>query len=277
MKRFFYFSLLLGFGAFLFTSNSSGAGASQGADRTGSPVANGTCANCHQGGNFGASVTAQLRKEGQVVTSYIPGETYKFRVIINTTTSPAGYGFQSVALVDSDNANAGTFMNEPSGTRITTLSDRLYFEHRQRLTTESYEIDWMAPANGTGDVSFYAVGNAVNGSGTSGDEVATLTSPLTISEEVASSVFDVATLDLDWNIYPNPVADAINMNVNLEESDDFQLRIIDQTGRLIRTNEITLNRGENRNQYQVSDLNTGIYFLQLVNAEGVATQRFLKK
>jgi len=50
----------LSFLAFLFLDASSGVASSQGKDRTGSPVASGTCANCHNGGNFNTSVSVQL-------------------------------------------------------------------------------------------------------------------------------------------------------------------------------------------------------------------------
>ena len=61
--KYFYLLFLVGLTFVFFNSSSSGPAAVQGRDRTGSPVANGNCSNCHFGGNFGTSVIAQLLKD----------------------------------------------------------------------------------------------------------------------------------------------------------------------------------------------------------------------
>ena len=78
--------------------------------------------------------------------------------------------FQSVAL-KSGNANAGTFTSfSTAASRIANLNGRLYAEQSARSTTGFWSYSWTAPTSGTGNVTFYSVGLAVNGSGTNGDQ-----------------------------------------------------------------------------------------------------------
>ena len=194
--------------AFLFYEASSGVAATQGADRTGAPGSDAGCNSCHGGGAFNTSVSVAVLDGETPVTAYEPGMKYTFRVTVNAANNPAGYGFQAVGVVANGNANAGSFGAAPSGTQVTNLSGRQYFEHSQRNTANSWSIEWTAPAAGTGEVRFYAAGNAVNANGDSGgDSPASLPSPLSLSENVASSLAAVRQLDLNMKVFPNTVRD----------------------------------------------------------------------
>ena len=101
MKRSILYLTFLGCTSWLLFSSVSGGRAAGGQDKTGSPVSSGTCSGCHSGGSFGASVAATLKDVGgNVVTSYVPGDTYTLEIqVSNSTGSPAGYGAQAVALL----------------------------------------------------------------------------------------------------------------------------------------------------------------------------------
>lgn len=151
---------------------SSGPAAS-GLDRTGSPLSGGaTCSSCHGGGSFGTGLTVTVKNSlGNPVTSYSPGSTYTVEYqATNSMGSPAGFGFQSVCLTSS-NANAGNFsaFSTPNS-HIITLSTRKYAEHSGINTAGFFSFTWVAPSAGTGTVKFYSIANAVNGSGSSGDQ-----------------------------------------------------------------------------------------------------------
>lgn len=265
------------FCAVLFLNNSSGAGAAQQADRTGSPISAGICTDCHGGGNFNPSVSAQLLKNGAAVTQYEPGEDYTFRVTINTSTAPARYGFMAVALRGS-NANAGKWDSPPAGTRLTTISSREYFEHSSPRTANSFEIKWKAPTAGSGPVSFYAAGNAVNGTGsTDGDAAASLPQALVITEKATSSAFEVKTLDALINAYPNPVGDQLNLKMELQESGRYFLSIYDMNGKMLQRKTIQLQSGENQEVLNVENLAAGHYTVSLSDGERVKVQQIVKK
>lgn len=270
-------TLCLGFLVFLFNSNSGGAGAVQDRDRTGSPLALGTCANCHGGGNFNSSVNVEILDGETAVTAYEPNRQYTFRVTVTASNNPAGYGFQAVVL-NGDDANAGVFGAAPAGTAVTTLNNRQYFEHNARSTTNTWSIDWTAPAAGTGGVRIYAAGNAVNGSsGESGDSPTHLETPITIMESVTNQSSLVQNLNLEMEIFPNPVQDVLNIALNGAESGRFQLRLMNAAGQVIQSNPIDVYAGRAKRQINVQNLPAGHYTLMISDGKRAQSLPLIKR
>ncbi len=168
-------------GYFIFASNSNGRATAANSGNTGAPGEN-TCGQCHNGGNFGASVSIQVFAEGSIVptTQYYAGNTYTVRVTVNNTMgSPGGYGFQLTALSGSENTPVAGYSNLASNVKQKTITvqnaftGRTYLEHNGVTTNNVFQFNWTAPANLADAVTFYAAGNVVNGTGsTSGDAVA---------------------------------------------------------------------------------------------------------
>lgn len=168
-------------GYFIFASNSNGRATAANSGNTGAPGEN-TCGQCHNGGNFGASVTIQVFAEGSIVptTQYYAGNTYTVRVTVNNTMgSPGGYGFQLTALSGSENTPVSGYSNLASNVKQKTITvqnaftGRTYLEHNGVTTNNVFQFNWTAPADLADAVTFYAAGNVVNGTGsTSGDAVA---------------------------------------------------------------------------------------------------------
>jgi hypothetical protein len=159
---------------------SSGAGAS-GLELTGAPFDNGTCANCHGGGNFGAAITLQLLDGNTAVTQYEPGKSYTYRITMTNTVGAPQYGFQSTVATQNNNSNINSWGTLPPNTQNSVSSGRNYVEHSQRLTTSTINVPWTGPAAGTGAIVFYSVVNFVNRNfSTSGDQV--INSNLAIAE-----------------------------------------------------------------------------------------------
>ncbi|MDB0063137.1 hypothetical protein N9F27_03470, partial [Crocinitomicaceae bacterium] len=182
MKRFLPLSLLTLFlGAIWLISSShtdgvfgiyySAGPALSGIDRTGGPISGGlTCSQCHSGGTGTTTISFSLVDGNNVtVTSYIPGNSYTAKWIV-TAAQPIK-GFQGVALT-STNAQAGTFTTILSTqSTISTLGGRQYPEHQGSSGSGLFNFTWVAPAQGTGNVTFYSCGNGVNGNGgTPGDK-----------------------------------------------------------------------------------------------------------
>ncbi|MBL4654030.1 MAG: T9SS type A sorting domain-containing protein [Flavobacteriales bacterium] len=173
MKRSVLYLSFLSCVSWLIFSSVSGGRAAAGQDRTGSPVSTGTCSACHSGGSYGPSVTATLKDaSSNIVTSYIPGNTYTLEIqVSNSTGSPASYGAQAVALL-SGNVQAGSFTAIGSTNQVSNLNGREYPEHQGTDADGFFEYSWVAPTAGSGDVVLYAVGMPVDGTGsTGGDEV----------------------------------------------------------------------------------------------------------
>jgi len=264
----------------LFLNNSGGAANIQRADRSGSPLSNGTCgrAGCHDDGSFNPSIGVRLLQNGADVDAYMPGETYTLSVQIASGGSPTRYGFQTVALQGNDDQNAGEFGDTPTGFSKVTLSERVYVEHNSPRNEDRFEIEWTAPEAGTGAVRFYASGIAANGNGSSsGDGVAALASPLTIDEATASSLFGVEALAANMRVFPNPVADQLNLHIGTQQTGRYFLSVLNGQGKEILRETIHIQTGENMEHFNVSHLASGHYFVRLSDGERVTTQKILKK
>jgi hypothetical protein len=192
MKKIFYL-IFIGSVALLISSvntekvHSNNAGAQAG--YTGSPNENNsrTCASQNGGCHGGTGTTFQSDMISIDVPDcgYIAGETYT----VTLTVSSAGrseFGF-SVSPQLSGGATAGA-MIATTGTQLN--GSGRYLTHTAAGTAESspntrvWNFDWIAPAAGSGDVTFYAAFNASNNNnGSSGDLI--FNSSLTIFEGIA--------------------------------------------------------------------------------------------
>lgn len=157
----------------LLNSNSSGPAANGNGDRTGSPLAGGTCATCHSGGSFGATFSIVAKDaQNNTVTSYFPDSVYTLEFAVNTTTAPNGFGMQATILNAANSVSIGALANASSNAKVTTINGTQdIVEHNALSATNSFSIQWTAPSMGNGNVNIYGAGAAMNGNGgTSGDQ-----------------------------------------------------------------------------------------------------------
>lgn len=159
-------------------------------DRTGGPVSVGTCAACHGGGAFSPTISLSVLNDAdEEVTSYVPGDDYTFEFTV-TAGFADGYGMQGVALNDA-NAQAGTFgIPTSANTQITPLSGRSYLEHDGVAVGPSYVFSspWTAPLSGTGNVTIYSIGLAVNLNGSTSGDNASPSIATALTEEEATLI-----------------------------------------------------------------------------------------
>lgn len=191
MKIRLLFSLFaIAFAAFLM-SNSGGRASSANDGNTGAPGETGTtCGTCHNGASFNISESLNITDAGgNAITSYLPGETYNVSLVINATGgTPGGYAFQLTSLA-SNNTDVGAWQNLASNVKSAIASNiggRTYLEHNGGISaSNTFSMEWVAPASGTGDVSFYFAGNAVNGTGSTAGDKGSTGSVVSLSEGVA--------------------------------------------------------------------------------------------
>jgi hypothetical protein len=280
MKNFLILAFVALLAGALLSGNSNGAGVSQGADRTGSPLSEGSCniIGCHTGNAFSPTIEVQLLEDGMPTQTYEPGKDYLFRVRINAMQgSPAAYGFQAVALGGSNNVNAGDFSNPPSGVRITTIQNRQYPEHNAPSESNVFEIPWTAPME-MGEVRFYAAGNAVNGNNdVSGDGVTVLNAPLRVNPRSAG-LFAAETLPAQLHLFPNPAGERLSVRVQSEESGLFFMQVADMRGRVVKQFPVSLfAKAEHLEQVPLAELGAGHYVLRLSDGRRVAASSFIKQ
>jgi hypothetical protein len=249
---------------------STGPAANGLGDLTGSPVSGGTCTNCHSGGSYSPSITLSITDNlSNPVTNYVAGVEYNLSfTITNSSGTPAGYGMQATALF-ANNTAAGTFSTPSSNAQIIPVSGRSYFEHNVRSTTSTFTSKWTAPSAGNGAVTFYFVGNAVNGSGTSGD-TPTAATTRTLNETLSTSDF---AFQNNIKLEQNPIKDALKISLT-ERYQNIDLEIFDISGKSIF----------NKKYIDVSlineevNLSTGVYFVKLKNEDNSkATLKLVKE
>ncbi|WP_320815662.1 choice-of-anchor V domain-containing protein [Flavobacterium sp.] len=240
-------------------------------DRTGSPVSSSTCTACHSGGSYSPSISLNITDNGgNAVTDYTPGQEYNLSFQITSANgTPAGYGMQATALL-TNNAAAGTFTTPSLNAQIIPVSSRSYFEHNARSVTPNFTSKWTAPSVGTGAVTFYFVGNAVNGNGgTSGDQPTPATT-LTLNETLSTSDF---VFQKNIKLEQNPIKEALKINFT-ENYETIALEIFDISGKSIfnKTYSNVSNIEEDLN------IQSGIYFIKLKNENNLnASLKLIKE
>ncbi|MEZ5355066.1 MAG: choice-of-anchor V domain-containing protein [Bryobacteraceae bacterium] len=144
--------------------------------RTGVPADGGiTCNACHRGADVNSDTRGKLTV---IAGNYKPGVKQKIQVILEHTEA-SRWGFQLTARLASDETKqAGTFTQTdvirvrcvgalPDGECAGGLefaSHRAVSTFRDQRNRAVWEVEWTPPAAGSGQVVFYAAGNAANAS-----------------------------------------------------------------------------------------------------------------
>lgn len=254
-KNYFFKILLLAIPVAAFSLMSSSGGRSDG--RTGSPGDGGnTCASCHSGGNFNASVA---------ITSDIPETGYSlntdYTINVNTTSNSSVHGFQLGAENDS-NTKIGAFTagagSKVNGQRVT---------HSSPSSSGDWSFTWKSPATNLGKVTFYTAVNAANGNGNAFDS-----SDQTVTGSTSSPSLSISEAKrLDFDMFPNPASD----NITIQLGSGTQNAIVDfydYIGRLALSKKIN----SSTSKIDVSGLSKGIYILKVVTEDKIGSQKFLK-
>lgn len=275
MRIIYLFSLLL-LGGTLFLSSSQGPGTIQMQDRTGGPLSNGFCGNCHAVGAFNPSMTLEVLDGSDPVTNFEGGTTYTMRITVNADAGAQVYGFQAVALSGADNQSAGSF-TPGDGQHLATVGGREYVEHNMRSEENVFETQWTAPANGTGPVRFYAATVAANNAaGSGGDGAVFLTEPVVVNDPSVNT-FELPALAEKLNVYPNPVGDQLNVRASVNETTTAEVRLFNAAGQQVFQVSTDLVAGENNLQYNLAQLPAGRYTLQLSNGIAASMTTVIKQ
>jgi len=280
MKIRIIYTLLIA-GSLLLLANANGRVAISGGGATGAPGETGTSCgdspSCHQGTAFGTSLEITLKDaSGADVTEYIGGEVYTASVKINTTGSPQRFGFNLTSLIDSDNSSVNGFSNPSTNTKISTASTpsgRQYAEQASFASNE-FTVDWTAPAGGSGPITMYAGGAALNGNGSpAGDDGTTMS--VTINEK-PNNVNDILAKQVTLTTFPNPVVDQLNIRTVNTVAGTFDITLFNMVGAQVAQSQLYLSQGENLNTIDMSQLNTGNYILKITQDGNSITKKVLK-
>ncbi len=240
-------------------------------DKTGSPLSDGKCFDCHSAGKYGVSLDIKMYDKDSVVSEYVPGHSYKFKYRVKHVGNPAKYGFQTVFL-DSTNTSVGKFDSILSGFQITTLNNVDYVEHSSARPLEFMNFYWKAPEESVGDITIYFGGIAANGNGGNSGDGGAVTS-LVITPKNTSANRSVLIADELFTIKTNPVNNFLIL--------DYQDNSIESKGRIFsNTGQIISSFGIDPNQTEISinagDFKPGLYIVQIVSGNKYLSKKFIK-
>ncbi|MCW5922355.1 MAG: hypothetical protein KIS77_08430 [Saprospiraceae bacterium] len=248
-----------------------------GAGNTGAPgdeaLPNGTpilCVSCHTPSNIVSTTSINiLNSEGEAVLQYIPGQQYTARVTVNTVQgNPVRWGFQMIALRNNGNTDLKGFSDQnPNNYKLATVNStsRTYAEHDNASTSNVFNVTWTAPAAGTGNVTFYAAGNAVNNNGLNNGDGASATS-LQLTEGAASSVQNPDAARISLQVWPNPIGSVAYLSATLPAAGEYRLMVHDLSGRLVWETTRQLPAGDFRLDVPAEDWSAGVHFVSLSGA-----------
>ncbi|MFZ1632771.1 MAG: choice-of-anchor V domain-containing protein [Chitinophagales bacterium] len=239
---------------------------------TGSPGDGKSCAHvdCHTG--------SAVPKDGLIITNvpasgYLSGETYLVTVTVEEL-DVVKFGFQ--ASPQNEDGDVLGSMDLISATDTKFVGGGKYITHTLTGTAGTGSRTWTfnwTPEDAHGDVTFYVAVNASNnGDNASGDKIFTSSVrmsedpdniPLTI-EQINNIRFDIQAL----------VQDELNLTVATAVNDAIIIDIIDLHGRLVSANSFDYSNGTF--SLPVDNLNSGMYFVRISNAQGATTKQFFK-
>lgn len=232
-----------------------------------------TCLNCHVSFALNAAGGSITLSSDIPAAGYTPGQTYT----MNVTVERAGFNLYglSTEILNASNASSGTItITNATETQLKTLpSGRKCVTHRTNggasTGSKTFSFSWTAPATGAGTLTFYAVGNACNGNGTTAGDYVYSTN-ITLTE--ATNSIDPAFSTGNIRISPNPAKDWLKIEATIANVKN--IRVTDMSGKIISDNAYEVDT----NLY-VGNLAQGLYFVQAINKEGniIATQKWVKE
>ena len=126
--------------------------------------------------------------------------------------------------------------------------------------TTNGNIVYTYPANGTYEVIFCA------------------TNPVgTCCDTTTISIVNISVQDFNLNenvsVYPNPVVDLLNVSIDLNNSTNTSIQLLNVIGEVVYNKNLGIVNGTTNEYINVANLNDGMYILRVQNDNGVATKK----
>ncbi len=82
-----------------------------------------------------------------------------------------------------------------------------------------------------------------------------------------------------WNVkmYPVPVKDILNLNINVNSDERAVLKFTDALGRTIKITKLQLKQGEQTEKIPLSGLKAGMYYIEIQGTDHIWTGKFIKE
>ena len=110
---------------------------------------------------------------------------------------------------------------------------------------------------------------------TIGPNTPSISIDFSVNETYITNVEDVLT-GKSIKVFPNPVEDLVNVQLELEENIALDISVINLLGNVIISENKNLNQGVNTLTINIKDLPAGIYFLNLKDDRNMISKRIIK-
>lgn len=221
----------------------------------------GTNGGCHGGGVTQASgiITTNIPASG-----YVAGATYTVTVSFSEG-SKTKYGYE-ISAENTNGVKQGTFTNDTKSKILgnknaTHVGSGTFFNGG----TATWNLQWTAPLNNEGAITFSAVVNAANGNGSSSGDAIFMEQKIVS----ASTVSIVESQIQNIQIFPNPTIDYINFSGLTNKA---QIEIFDSVGKQVIRKNVTPNE-----QINLQQLPQGNYFVKIMNGDYITTEWIVKQ
>lgn len=107
--------------------------------------------------------------------------------------------------------------------------------------------------------------------------VANITFDVNNDEITVTETLNIILTESDFEIMPNPVSDNLNIQLDLREANNLQIQLMHVSGQVLRQESLNLGIGQQNIKWNVANLPSGIYFINLKKDQDVISKKFIKK
>lgn len=203
--------------------------------KTGAP-GDQTCTQCHSGtvqSGTGFQTVVLTNDMGQMVTNYIPGESYT--VTVGMLTLNAKNGFEIVALTPT-NAQAGSVsITNATTTKTVTFGGKTRITQKSTGTSlNNWSFEWTAPTTNVGDVTFYLATNVSNSNNNdSGDAIRTSQHVIGSSAGIQENTAKVAI-----NLGYAKTSNSLTIDLTSQLNGEAAINLVDLSGKSVQFEQL---------------------------------------
>jgi hypothetical protein len=224
-------------------------------------------------------------------TTYLPGQSYTLTLKVNKPFIQK-FGFELLALQDSNNTNIGDFtliestrtqtVSYPSGSEV-----RHSVTHKTAGTTTStpgaiqWRMRWTAPPADAGTITFWYASNCTNNNGNeNGDHIFLSTFQIRSKDTTTIDTSTTGIKDLNLKnalrAYQEGNSQTLSINFASYTQQKGTVVLSDASGKLILEKEIQIVPGHNMERVKLPDnYSEGLYIVKLYTDKNVYTNKIL--
>lgn len=217
-------------------------------------------------------------------STYIPGETYTLVVEVQKTGIEK-FGFELVALKDSDDTNTGELIVVNSDrTHLISATinskERIYITHSTNGTPatssgyNSWEFQWKAPEGNVGNITFHYATNCTDNDGTNkGDEVYLSSFQIKPKTSSIHEFIDMNSISILYQKETNTIL----INYMLKKLSGIQFQLFDLQGKeILSTTSASSNTGFISEKIELNQsISSGVYHFSIKADNGNFTKKIM--